>query len=94
MKLCYGVWPPLIGASIRPTIFCAGSRSRVRVQSAADPSMTFIGPGMIDEALGRRGGQQQFARGDGDEGVAPAVDDRVGCLGVLLGVPSGRRSAC
>ena len=41
-----------------------------------------VGPGVVDQPLGERGRQHQLALGDGDEGVAEAVEPELGTAGL------------
>ena len=48
------------------------------VQSAAYPLGDIVGPGVVDQPLGERGGQHQLALSNGDEGVAQPVEPELG----------------
>ncbi len=41
-----------------------------------------VGPGVVDQPLGERGGKHQLALGNGDEGVAQAVEPELGPAGL------------
>ena len=41
-----------------------------------------VGPGVVDQPLGERGGQHQLALGNGDEAVAQAVEPELGTAGL------------